>query len=203
MENCFLSSLPPILRLLLACVTASHAQCVCEIHVIVSLNSERAGLGKGACSSQSQQPQGSQRLWPKATSTAVDSAVQGRRTLIPEPERQLSESVRAACVRLVGQGGGRELRETSLGRAAGELWFLLSELLFPLLFRKKKPRGQSQSLCPTMGQRRGKEQTLGRDLPSVAHLPSVAFHLRALGHLCEPSEQTQIPQRPHEDQRSE
>lgn len=51
----------------------------------------------------------------------MDSAVQGRRTLIPELERQLSESVRAARVRLVGQGGGRELRETSLDRAAGEL----------------------------------------------------------------------------------
>lgn len=69
--------------------------------------------------------------------------------LIPEPDQQLSESVRAANVTLEGQGGGRELREASLDRAAGELSFLLSELLFSLLFRNKKPRQQSQSLCPT------------------------------------------------------
>lgn len=43
-RNCFLSSLAPMLRPLLACVTPSHAECVCEIHVIVSLNSERAEL---------------------------------------------------------------------------------------------------------------------------------------------------------------
>lgn len=40
-----------------------------------------------------------------------------------EPEKQLPESVRAAYVRLVGQGWGRELREASLDRAAGEFWF--------------------------------------------------------------------------------
>ena len=42
--------------------------------------------------------------------------------LMPEPEQQLSEPVRAACVRLVGQGAGRELREASLDRVAAELW---------------------------------------------------------------------------------
>lgn len=68
--------------------------------------------------------------------------------LIPEPEQQLSESVRAASVRLVGQGGCGELRAASLDRAASELWFLLFELLFSLLFRSKKPRQQSQSRVP-------------------------------------------------------
>lgn len=60
--------------------------------------------------------------------------------LILESEKQLSESVRAACVRLVGQSGGGEPGEASLDKTAGELGFLLSGVLFPLLFRSKKPR---------------------------------------------------------------
>lgn len=76
---------------------------------------------------------------PKAIYTADEPAVQGRRMLISEPEQQLSESVRAACVRLVGYDGGRELREASLVRVTGECWFLLSYLLFSLFFRNKNP----------------------------------------------------------------
>lgn len=56
---------------------------------------------------------------PTAIYTTEESAVYGRKMLVPGPEQQLSESVRDSCVRFVGSRG--TLRETSLSGVAGVL----------------------------------------------------------------------------------